>query len=42
MYLALFVEILVFLTLNLPGLLVAGQHSEEEFKKWSLELRVAV
>ena len=41
MYLALFVEILVFLTF-LPGLFVAGAHSEEEFKKWSLELRVAV
>ena len=35
------VEILVFLTF-LPGLLVAGSRSEEEFKKWSLELRVAV
>ena len=41
MYLALFVEILVFLTF-LPGLFVAGPRSEEEFKKWSLELRVAV
>ena len=41
MYLALFVEILVFLTF-LPGLFVAGSRSEEEFKKWSLELRVAV
>ena len=42
MYLALFVEIiLVFLT-YLPGLFVAGPRSEEEFKKWSLELRVAV
>ena len=41
MYLALFVEILVFLTF-LPGLFVAGPRSEKEFKKWSLELRVAV
>ena len=41
MYLALFVEILVFLTF-LPGLFVAGPRSEEELKKWSLELRVAV
>ena len=41
MYLALFVEILVFLTF-LPGLFVAGPRSEEEFKKWSLELRVVV
>ena len=41
MYLALFVEILVFLTF-LPGLFVAGPRSEEEFKKWSLELQVAV
>ena len=41
MYLALFVEILVFLTF-LQGLFVAGPRSEEEFKKWSLELRVAV
>ena len=41
MYLALFVEILVFLTF-LSGLFVAGPRSEEEFKKWSLELRVAV
>ena len=41
MYLALFVEILAFLTF-LPGLFVAGPCSEEEFKKWSLELRVAV
>ena len=41
MYLALFVEILVFFTF-LPGLFVAGPRSEEEFKKWSLELRVAV
>ena len=41
-YLALFVEIiLVFLTF-LPGLFVAGPRSEEEFKKWSLKLRVAV
>ena len=32
MYLALFVEILVFLTF-LPGLFVAGPRSEEEFKK---------
>ena len=41
MYLALFAEILVFLTF-LPGLFVAGPRSKEEFKKWSLELRVAV
>ena len=41
MYLALFVEVLVFLTF-LPGLFVAGSCSEEEFKKWLLELRVAV
>ena len=41
MYLALFVEILIFLTF-LPGLFVAGTRSEEEFKKWSLELRVVV
>ena len=41
MYLALFIGILVFLTF-LPGLFVAGPRSEEEFKKWSLELRVAV
>ena len=41
MYLALFVEILVILTF-LPGLFVAGPLSEEEIKKWSLELRVAV
>ena len=41
MYLALFVEILVFLTF-LPGLFVAGPRSEEEFKKWSLELQVVV
>ena len=42
MYLALFVEILVFLTF-LPGLFVAGPRGEEEFKKCqSLELRVAV
>ena len=40
-YLALFVEILAFSTF-LPGLFVAGPRSEEEFKKWSLELRVAV
>ena len=37
MYLALLVEILVFLTF-LPGLFVAGPCSEEEFKKRSLEL----
>ena len=36
MYLILFVDIF------LPGLFVAGPRSEEEFKKWSLELRVAV
>ena len=41
MYLALLVEILVFLTF-LPGLFVAGPRSEEEFKKWSLELQVAM
>ena len=41
MYLALFVEILVFLTF-LPGLFVAGPRGGEEFKNWSLELRVAV
>ena len=41
MYLALLVEILVFLTF-LPGLFVAGPRSEEEFKKWSLELQVVV
>ena len=41
MYLALFEKILVFLTF-LPGLFAAGPHSEEEFKKWSLELRVTV
>ena len=41
MYLALFVKILVFLTF-LPGLFVAGPRSEEEFKKWLLELRVVV
>ena len=41
MYLTLFAEILVFLTF-LPGLFVAGPRSEEEFKRWSLELRVAV
>ena len=43
MYLALLVEILflVFLTF-LPGLFVAGPRSEEEFKKWSRELRVVV
>ena len=35
MYLALSVEILVFLTF-LPGLFVAGPRSEEEFKKWSV------
>ena len=34
MYLALFVEILVFLTF-LPRLLVARPRSQEEFKKWS-------
>ena len=32
MYLALFVEILVFLTF-LPGLFVAGARSEDEFNK---------
>ena len=37
MYLALLVEILVFLTF-LPGLFVAGPRNEEVFKKWSLEL----
>ena len=41
MYLALLVLCLVFLTF-LPGLFVAGPRSEEEFKKWSLELRVVV
>ena len=41
MYLALFVEILVFLTF-LPGLFVAGPRSEDEFYKWSLKLRVVV
>ena len=41
MYLALFIEILIFLTF-LPGLFVAGPPSEEDFKKWSLELRVTV
>ena len=41
MIVALFVEILVFLTF-LPGLFVAGPCREKEFKKWSLELRVTV
>ena len=41
MYLALFIEILVFLTF-LPSLFVAGPCSQEEFKKWLLELRVVV
>ena len=36
MYLALFVEIF------LPSLFVAGPRSQEEFKKWLLELRVVV
>ena len=41
MYLALFVEIVVFLTF-LPGLFAAGPRNKEEFKKWSLELRGVV
>ena len=41
MYLALLIEILVFLTF-LPGLFVAGPRSEEEFKKWLLELWITV
>ena len=41
MYLALFIEILVFVTF-LPGLFVTGPRSKEEFKKWLLKLRVVV